>query len=360
VCSSDLTGANTVSGRNITVPYTLGGAASPDDYSISPAGQQVIIPAGSSSAMISISALADWLVESSETLILKMGTVQNAEKGAAGTEDTFTLTILDRTVPPRVAFTTATQSVQEAVAVMPLVTLQLLHPTNNSPLPANVPIQVPIQVSGKAKFGEDYSLHVNGSPVVLSGGGFIATFPVGSQTLNIRMDIVNDTVYEGEEEAVFTLGAPDHAVLAGSPNYTVHTVRIQDDDPPDCARIYTMTRPMVNSTDQKISLSIRNGNQSSAYIAALTIEWINQTNARLKTILLDNPIIWTGPSNGQRGPVTIPAGSWNSSQADRTIAANTEKQLVFMFSNTQVTNWSKIFVTLIDEWGGNCTISPPK
>jgi hypothetical protein len=82
---------STISGQNVTVPYTLGGTANGGgvDYSITPS--PIIITAGLPSADITITIVDDSIIESNETVVVTMGTPTNAT--ATGiTQQTATIT----------------------------------------------------------------------------------------------------------------------------------------------------------------------------------------------------------------------------------------------------------------------------
>lgn len=349
------TGANTVSGRYVTVPYTVSGTATTADYTTSPSGQ-VAIPTGSGSAKIVVAGSIDWLVESPETARLVMGAVHNAEKGTAGVEDTHVVTINDKTVPPRVAFTTASQTPQEDIAAPLVITIQLLHPTNNVPVQIDIPVVVPVTISGDATFGVDYKVSAGGTNV--TGKSFSVTIPAGVSFASINVPLIDDTDYEGEETALFTLGTPDNAVLAAIPYAIEHAIRIQDNDTPDCNQIYSMRDPVVSSSDMKITVPIQNNNRNAAVIDSLVISWTNQNSARLSQIIFNGVVIWSGSPT--KGPVMVNSNTWPVLEADRTIQPGEEKQLVFVFDSTQVTDWQAIMVTMKDELLTYCPVSPPR
>jgi hypothetical protein len=80
-----------VSGRDVTLPFTLGGTAQlGSDYAIS--GSPLVIPAGQGSGSISITIVNDPLHEPDETVIVSMGAPTNAVPAAPSQH---TLTILD-------------------------------------------------------------------------------------------------------------------------------------------------------------------------------------------------------------------------------------------------------------------------
>lgn len=83
-----------VSGKEVTVPFSLGGTATQGagaDYTISPTNT-VIIPAGSTTANISITVIDDSDDEPDETVVVSMGMPVNA---TTGSPNVHTATILD-------------------------------------------------------------------------------------------------------------------------------------------------------------------------------------------------------------------------------------------------------------------------
>ena len=77
------------SGRLVTVPFTVSGAASPGlDYDL-PAGP-IAIPAGATTAALLLRGHVDSVKEPDETVVIALGTPTNATKGA---RDTYTATI---------------------------------------------------------------------------------------------------------------------------------------------------------------------------------------------------------------------------------------------------------------------------
>src|SRR5438105_5088662 len=67
---------------DVSAALTLGGTAStPDDYSITPTA--VLIPAGQTSLVLTLSLVNDALVEGPETVTMTLGTPANGTLGAA-------------------------------------------------------------------------------------------------------------------------------------------------------------------------------------------------------------------------------------------------------------------------------------
>jgi uncharacterized repeat protein (TIGR01451 family) len=85
---------NTVSGQDVSLPYSPSGTASEGaDYTINPS--PLVIAAGSLSATVTITISDDILEETDETIIVTMGTPVNASRGIS---DTHTVTIIDNDI----------------------------------------------------------------------------------------------------------------------------------------------------------------------------------------------------------------------------------------------------------------------
>ncbi len=101
----------------VTVTFTVGGdATSGTDYTA--IGTTVVFPAFSSTVTIPVEVIADYLVESDETVIVTMTTTSNLNVTiAAPPASTATVTITDDDVPPTVT-TTAASSITTTSAIL--------------------------------------------------------------------------------------------------------------------------------------------------------------------------------------------------------------------------------------------------
>lgn len=89
---------STISGQDVTVPFTLSGTATNgSDYAIT--SSPVTIAAGNTTATLTITLTDDLIDEVDETIFVTMGTPTNA---IAGTTTTHTVTILDNDISPGV------------------------------------------------------------------------------------------------------------------------------------------------------------------------------------------------------------------------------------------------------------------
>jgi hypothetical protein len=192
------------SSQAVTVPFTLGGTAvNPADYTIS--GSPLTIAAGSTSATITVTVVADGVAEPDETVIVTLGTPTNA---TLGTTPVHTLTIAGQPLPT-VSFTTATQSVSEAVGTA-TITAQLSSPSSQA-------VTLPFTLGGTATTPADYT--ITATPL---------TIPAGSTTGTVTVTVVADAVAEPDETVIVTLGAPTNATLGAT---TVHTLTIAAQTP---------------------------------------------------------------------------------------------------------------------------------
>ncbi|MBT7096626.1 hypothetical protein HN937_04570, partial [Candidatus Poribacteria bacterium] len=201
-----------VSGRDVTVPYTVSGTAVGSGADHDLADGSLTIAAGSPSGAITFNLTDDTLAEGDETVVVSMatGSLTNATAGGI-TEHTVTVTDADN--PPAVTFSAATQSVAEsAVSVSIAVDLGAI---------SGLDATVPYTVSGTAVgSGTDHDL-ADGSLVIAAGGssGTITFAPT------------DDALHEADETVIVTITTAS-LVNADAGAVTVHTTTIGDDDDP--------------------------------------------------------------------------------------------------------------------------------
>lgn len=229
---------------SVTIPLTISGTAqSPADHNL--VSQNVIIPAGQLSGTVPFSVVDDNLNEANETIIVTMGTPTNAN---AGNPSVLTITVLDNDPLPSVRFQAASQTVSEAVGSV-TVTVQLNTASGRQ-------VVVPYTASGTATNPSDHNLS-SGSVVINAG----------ATSTTVSFSVVNDTVFENNETVILTLGSPTNASL-GSPS--VHTVTIQDNDPPPVVQVTTasasVTEGNTGSSSHTINISLTGSTAVSASI----------------------------------------------------------------------------------------------
>ncbi|MEZ4818774.1 MAG: Calx-beta domain-containing protein, partial [Bdellovibrionota bacterium] len=192
-----------VSGQNVTVNFSYSGTATnPADYNAT--SSPIVIPAGSTSANVTITIAADTLDENNETVIATIGSATNATVGATNVH---TATIVDDDATPTVSFITASQTTAESGTVD--VTLQL---SAISGLDVDIPFT--INLASTAGNPGDYS--ITASP---------ATITAGSTTTNITLTIVSDATPELDETVIIDMGVPTNATQGA---ITTNTVTISE------------------------------------------------------------------------------------------------------------------------------------
>jgi len=163
------------------------------------------IPAGSTSANISISIINDTSIESDETIIVKLSNPFGATLGGQNPH-TYTITN-DDTITPTLQFLTPTSENSESTALVNI-------PVSLSP-PASTNVIFDFTVAGDAT-AADYT--ITSGPI---------TIPVGSNSANIPITIINDTSDESDETIALTLINVIGATVGVN---GVHVYKILDDD----------------------------------------------------------------------------------------------------------------------------------
>lgn len=196
------------SDTDVTAPYSVSGTASNgSDYTvtISP----ITIAAGQTSAGITINVNDDSAVESDETVVVTLGTPTGA---TLGTTTVHTVTILNNDEPvvttPQVSFDRGSQTAMEDVGLL-TVNVMLSEASTST-------VVVPFSVSGTADDGSDFT--VTSSPL---------TFAPGVTSATVSINVINDTLDEGNESISLQLGNPTGATLGATSR---HDVTIVDDD----------------------------------------------------------------------------------------------------------------------------------
>src|SRR5438552_2694057 len=194
------------SGKTVSVDYAVtGGTATVGvDYTL-PGGTLTFAP-GVTSKNISIAVVNDALDENDETIEI---TLSNPSNATVDPISTHTYTILDNDDPPAVSFALASSSGAESATPASLV-------VSLSAISAK-PVTVDYAVSGgTASNGLDYTL----------AGGTL-TFPPGTTTQNIDINIVDDTLNEDNEDILGAVTDPNNATLGTT---ATHTYTITDND----------------------------------------------------------------------------------------------------------------------------------
>ena len=187
----------------LTVNYTIGGTAvnGTDDAALS---GTVTIPAGQSSATITVSPVLDNLLEGDETVVV---TLASATLYAVGSPASGTVTIVDA---PLITVSVIDANAAEAGPSGPVSGLLNISRTGST----LYPLTVNYAVSGSATNGTDYDS--------LSG---TVTFPAYWTSVFVQVNPILDSLIEGNETVILTV-TPSTAYAVGDP--AGGTVTIKD------------------------------------------------------------------------------------------------------------------------------------
>ncbi len=195
--------------QDVLVDLVVSGSAlSPEDYAL--ASLQVPIPAGALAAGVDLTLVDDSLFEADETIVLTIAGVTPADVVDIGSQNEFTLTVVDNDTAPSVSFGVLSAQVAEAGGAISI-------PVELSEA-SGVSASVDVARSGTAG-AADYSLLED-----------TITFAPGSTTTNVVLIPTADGLNEGAESAILTLSNPSEATLGAE---VVATVEITDSAAPD-------------------------------------------------------------------------------------------------------------------------------
>ncbi|MCM3901685.1 MAG: PKD domain-containing protein [Pyrinomonadaceae bacterium] len=188
----------------LTVAYAVGGTATNGtDYTLIPTS--VTIPAGSPTAVITITPVDDNVLEDSESIVL---TLLEGDDYDVGTEGTATVTIADND-PPAVSIDATDPDAAEVGGDSGTFTVSRTGPTTSS-------LTVSYTITGSATNGNDYTTLP--TSVVI---------PAGAASASITVAPLDDAAFELPESVVLTLVAGSN-YLVGSPHFAGVTIADND------------------------------------------------------------------------------------------------------------------------------------
>ncbi|HWT77779.1 MAG TPA: Calx-beta domain-containing protein, partial [Candidatus Methylomirabilis sp.] len=194
-----------VSGRDVTVPFMVGGTAkTPGNYTITPS--PVVIKAGERSAAITVTIAGSGMNEDGKTVVVSMGVPTHASQGKTTTS---TMTIIDTGPVPVVSFTTASQQVKENAGTA-TIGVELSAVSGRD-------VTIPFMVGGTARTPGNYTM--TPGPIVIKAGELSAA---------ITVQVTDNGVNEDDKTVVVSMGVPTNAVQGKT---TTSTVTIIDTDP---------------------------------------------------------------------------------------------------------------------------------
>lgn len=226
---------STVTEADTTINFAFSGTATHlIDYNFA---SSIVIPAGSTAANITYSAVDDTLWEALEMAVIDVDSVINGTEN--GTQK-LTLYILDNETAPTVSLAVSNTSLNEGTAATTTITATL------SSVSA-VNITANLAYSGLAGYGTDYT-----SPTSI-------TIPAGSLSASINLSVTDDAIYESAETIIIDIVSVANANENGVQQ---QTLTINDND----------TAPSVTLTTSQSSIAENNGSTTVTATLAFATE----------------------------------------------------------------------------------------
>ncbi|MHC1741859.1 MAG: Calx-beta domain-containing protein [Syntrophobacteraceae bacterium] len=214
----------------LEVSYTIGGTAMNGVDYTSLTGK-VTINANQTTGVITITPKQDTLLEGNETVILTVK--DNPTSHLVGTPNAATVIVSDDDSPSVLVKIEATDAIAtETSKTTGMFTVTRTGGDNSTPL------SVRITPSGTALAPTDYTR----LPTTV-------TIPAGSDTVTTPVTPVDDTLFEGDETVVATIG-PNLSAYSIDPASGSATVTITDNDKPSVSVIAKDPRAKENSASQ--------------------------------------------------------------------------------------------------------------
>lgn len=194
---------------------------------------------------ISVPITNDTVFESTETFTFSLSSPSGATLGAISTA---TVSIVDNDPPQTISLAAASYSVNEGTA-------SLVIPIRRSGTAGSASVQYSTMTSS-AVGGQDY--------VIRTG---TATFAAGVSTVNIAIQVVNDTLNEGNETFGFTIFSPVGAILGA---ISTATITIVDNDVPSTVAFGAASYSVTEGTATRLVQIVRSNTSGAASVAYAT------------------------------------------------------------------------------------------
>jgi hypothetical protein len=284
----------------VVVPLLISGTAEQGtDYTLS-AGS-ITIPANSLNGSIIVNILEDGIYEGSETVILTMGTPDNAVPNYPSQH---ILTILDNEPFPRISFNVSSQTVNEDSGTA-TVDVMLSGPSSST-------VTAPVTISplSTAINGLDYNASISQ-----------VSIPAGSLSTSFTVEIIDDAVInEGTETAIFVLESPSNAELG---NPSTHTLNIIDNDA--CPTAGMLSVPIGTSSKLTLYISHNSLGARDVTIDSVTIFWYTGLGQKLTSVYWGGSKIFD--TSMTESPTMIPSQAPWLANANLNVPAGTSLRL---------------------------------
>ena len=233
----------------LTVNVALSGTATNGtDYTTIPT--TVTFAAGSATAVVPLNVIDDTLVEGTETAILTIGTGTGY---SVGSTPSATVNIADNDLP---VITVAATDASAAETLAGATTNPGSYTLTRTGSTASA-LTVNVALSGTATNGTDYTT----IPTTVN-------FAAGSATAVVPLNVIDDTLFEGTETAILTIGTGTSYTVGSTPSATVNIADnetpsitlasnysgVSENGKPDI--IYTFTRTGATTSSLTVNFGI--------------------------------------------------------------------------------------------------------
>ncbi|MAT16783.1 MAG: hypothetical protein CMJ46_16110, partial [Planctomyces sp.] len=233
---------------DVVIPLSYSGTAIPD-VDFEEAGQpgmaptQIVIPAGQTTAAVTIRNISDALDEHAESLIVHFGVPSNASLASS---DPIEIQLLDDDPEPAVYLSSPGQTLDEQDLAIP-VSVSLSEISGRD-------VTVTLTTGGTASSGADYLFE-----------NAVVVIPAGQLSASTVLHLLDDAIGEGVEQIQVQLVSADFATIpatTGQPAAITHIVNISDTPTMQFASVLKQ----VSETDGIYEVLLTLSNESSSPI----------------------------------------------------------------------------------------------
>lgn len=238
----DVNAPNSVTNREIKVPFTVSGTAVFGNHHGLKSGT-VVFPPNSREARIRVPLHHNAAFEGDKTLVVSLGEPEGASLGDLTTH---TLTIIETDLSPTVNLTSSNQTVSEGAGVISVpISLDYI---------SEVDAVIPYTFSGTAIGGIDF----------IAAGS--VTIPAGQTSGSIQITLIDNLTIDADKTIVLELGTPQGAHLGTS---TTHTLTLVDNDNQPTVIFLAATQ----SVSESVGTVTVNVSMSKTYLLDVTVPY---------------------------------------------------------------------------------------
>ena len=303
-----------VSSNDVTVLLAFGGTATAvSDYTRS--ATSITIPAGSTSGMITLTAVQDALDETDETIIVKIDSVTNGIE--SGTQQV-TATITDDDEPPTVMLSLSSSSLAEAAGTT-TITASLSAVSGQA-------VTVQLAFIGTATQTTDYTVSATA-----------ITIPAGSTSGTLTLTAVQDTLDETNETIIVEIDSVTNGIESSMQQVTA---MITDDDDLPTVTLALSGSPLAEADGTATVTALLSEVSGQAVTVQLTF---SGTAAQTTDYTVSAASI-TIPAGNTSGTITLTAVQDALDEANETIVVD-----VLSVSNGTESGTQQVVATITDD-----------